>query len=174
MSPQRRQVPYSADERTTLLAFLDRQRSALRDKTAGLDADQLAATLAPSDLTLGGMLKHLAYVEDWWFGVNLAGLPPQPPFDDDAAWKADNDWDWHSAVDDSPDDLRRLLDTFIGRSDDLVEAAQSLDMVAVRRVPSSGEGVSLRWILVHMIEEYARHLGHADLIRQSIDGQTGV
>ncbi len=99
----------------------------MRDKTAGLDADQLAATLAPSDLTLGGMLKHLAYVEDWWFGVNLAGVPPHPPFDDDAAWKADNDWDWHSAVDDSPDDLRRLLDTFIGRSDDLVEAAQSLD-----------------------------------------------
>ena len=164
--------PFAADERTTLLAFLDSHRDTLRRKTEGLDADQLAMTLAPSDLTLGGMLKHLAYVEDWWIGVNLAGLPPTTPFDD-ADWDADDDWDWHSAAGQSPEYLRQLIDAFIARSDRLVADIGSLDAIAVRRHPHTDEGLSLRWILVHLIEEYARHNGHADLIRESIDGSTG-
>lgn len=163
--------PYAADERTTLLAFLDSHRDTLRRKTAGLDAAQLAATLPPSDLTLGGMLKHLAYVEDWWFGVNLLGEDPRAPFDD-VDWEADGDWDWHSAAEQTPAELLALLDEFVARSDEAIAATDSLDALAARRHPSTGEGLSLRWILVHLIEEYARHNGHADLIRKSIDGST--
>ena len=165
-------TPYAADERTTLLAFLDSHRDTLRRKTEGLDAAQLAATLAPSDLTLGGMLKHLAYVEDWWIGVNLVGLAPHAPFDD-VDWDADGDWDWHSAVEQTPAELRALFDAFVARSDALVADTDSLDVIAQRRHPHSGDGPSLRWILVHLIEEYAQHNGHADLIRQSIDGRVG-
>lgn len=164
--------PFAADERTTLLAFLHSHRDTLRRKTDGLDGAQLAASLAPSDLTLGGMLKHLAYVEDWWIGVNLAGLAPHPPFAD-VDWDADPDWDWHSATEQSPAELRELFDSFTARSDHLVSGAESLEVVAARRHPHTGEGLSLRWILLHLLEEYARHNGHADLIRQSIDGVTG-
>ena len=166
--------PFAADERTSLVAFLDWHRDTLREKTEGLDAAQLAATLAPSDLTLGGMLKHLAYVEDWWFGVNLAGRDPHPPFDRDDLWRQDADWDWHSAVHDSPSDLRALFDDFVARSDTILAVVASLDDLCERRHPKTGEGLNVRWLLLHMIEEYARHLGHADLIRQSIDGATGT
>ena len=163
---------YAADERTTLLAFLDSHRDTLRRKTEGLDAAQLAMTLAPSDLTLGGMLKHLAYVEDWWIGVNLVGAPPSAPFDD-VDWAADADWDWHSASGQTPEELRELYDAFVDRSDAFLAGVDNLDAIAERRHPHTGEGLSLRWILVHLIEEYARHNGHADLIRESIDGSTG-
>ncbi len=165
-------TPYAADERTTLLAFLDSHRDLLRRKTEGLDAVQLTATLPPSDLTLGGMLSHLAYVEDWWFGVTLLGHDPQPPFAD-VDWDADGDWDWHSAAGQEPAALRARFDSFVARSDALVAGIDSLDVIARRRHPHSGDGPSLRWILVHMIEEYAQHNGHADLIRQSIDGRVG-
>ena len=168
----RTKVPFNADERTTLVAFLDWHRDTLRMKTAGLDAEQLDTALPPSDLTLGGMLKHLAYVEDWWFGINFVGRPATAPFDD-VDWDADEDWDWHSASGATLEELRELFDRFVEASDQVISAAASLDEVAGRRHPRTGEGLSLRWILVHMIEEYARHNGHADLIRQSIDGSTG-
>jgi uncharacterized damage-inducible protein DinB len=166
-------VPFAADERTTLLAMLEWQRDTLRIKTEGLGAEQLDTTLPPSDMTLGGMLKHLAYVEDWWFGVTFLGRPPAPPFDD-VDWDADDDWDWHSASGAPPEELRATFDRLVEASDQIITAAASLDEIAVRRRRKTGEGMSLRWILVHMIEEYARHNGHADLIRQSIDGSTGA
>jgi uncharacterized damage-inducible protein DinB len=173
MTTERVQVPLAADERTTLLAMLQWQRDTLRMKTDGLDAEQLDTTLPPSDLTLGGMLKHLSYVEDWWFGVTLAGRPPAAPFDD-VDWEADDDWDWHSASGAPPEELRALFDRFVEASDQVITTAASLDDIAVRRHRKTGEGISLRWLLVHMIEEYARHNGHADFIRQSIDGSTGT
>lgn len=172
MPTERRSVPYAADERTTLLAYLDWHRDTLRVKTEGLDAGQLSSAHPPADLTLGGMLKHLAYVEDWWLGVNFAGDPPRPPFDD-VDWDADGDWDWHSAADQTPEELRALYDGFVARSDEILAATDSLDAIAQRRHPHTGEGLSLRWIVVHLIEEYARHNGHADLIREAIDGSTG-
>jgi hypothetical protein len=104
---QRGFPPNNADERTTLLAFLDWHRNTLRIKTAGLDAAQLDTPHPPSDLTLGGMLKHLAYVENWWFRSVMAGHADEPWASVD--WDADEDWDWHSAAHDRPGAAPRPL-----------------------------------------------------------------
>ena len=174
MTPdERAKLPLAADERTTLMAFLNRHRDTLRMKASGLDAEQLDTALPPASMTLGGMLKHLAYVEDWWFVQNFAGRPAAPPFDD-VDWEADEDWDWHSASGAPPEELFALFDRFVEASDQVITAAASLDDLAAKRSRRTGEPISLRWILVHMIEEYARHNGHADLIRESIDGTTGA
>ena len=163
--------PLAADELTTLRAFLDHHRATLGIKTAGLDAEQLRATLPPSDMTLGGMLKHLALVENWWFHEVFRGGEPTEPWAS-VDWDDDADWDWHSAVHDTPEQLQELLAREVAASDRVVAEASSLDDLS-QKPGRTGERFSLRWILVHMIEEYARHNGHADLIRQSIDGQTG-
>ena len=172
MADDRTQVPYAADEATTLYAYLDRHRETLLMKAAGLDAEQLATPHPPSDLTLGGLLKHMAYVEDWWFGVTFAGRPAMPPFDT-VDWKSDPDWELHSAKDDPPEALRALFDRAVAASRRAADGA-SLDDIAQRRHRKTGEVISLRWIVVHMVEEYARHNGHADLIREAIDGSTGA
>jgi len=164
------------DEVTTLRAFLDYHRDTLRWKTAGLTAEQLRTPHPPSSLTLGGLVKHLAYVESHWFSAMLRGDTVVAPFDT-ADWDADPDWEFHSAADDSPEELRRILDAAVADSDRRIDAALAaggLDGTSVRESRRPGEGAfSLRWILVHMIEEYARHNGHADLLREAVDGVTG-
>jgi uncharacterized damage-inducible protein DinB len=171
----RPEPPPAADEAATLLGFLDFQRATLAWKVSGLDADGLRATVGPSSMTLGGMLKHLAYVEDLWFNRMLHDRDPHPPWDT-VDWKADRDWDWHSAADDSPEQLLELWQEAVDHSRSLVGGALAgdggLGQPARRRWPD-GRAPSLRWILVHMIEEYSRHNGHADLLRESVDGQTG-
>ncbi|WP_134764847.1 DinB family protein [Nocardioides sp. 1609] len=166
--------PHVADELTMLRSYLDYHRATLRRKTAGLTREQLATPHPPSDLTLAGLVKHLAYVEDWWCGVNLAGRPPSPPFDDDAVWELSDDWELESATDDAPEELFGLWERLVATSDaEISAAADGVDTIAVRRHPETGEGLSLRWILLHLIEEYARHNGHADLIREAVDGAVG-
>src|SRR5699024_1069371 len=94
---------------------------------------------------------------------------------DSVDWQADSDWDWHSAADDTPEQLRHLWETTVERSRLHVAQAlkeDGLDQLARRAFPD-GQAASLRWILTHMIEEYARHNGHADLLREALDGQTG-
>ena len=170
----RPEPPIAADEAATLLGFLDYQRATLAWKCSGLDAAGLSATVGPSTMTLGGLLKHLAYVEDAWFSRWLHGQDRQPPWDA-VDWKADPDWDWHSAAQDSPDKLLALWQGEVARSRALVSAALAdggLERLAALPWPS-GEAPSLRWIVVHMIEEYARHNGHADLIREAVDGEVG-
>jgi uncharacterized damage-inducible protein DinB len=170
----RPEPPLAADEAGTLLGFLDFQRATLAWKVSGLDADGLRATVAPSSMTLGGMLKHLAYVEDSWFNRMLHGRTPHPPWDT-VDWNADRDWDWHSADEDTPEQLVALWRDSVERSRSLVDEARAgggLDQLARRTWPD-GRAPSLRWILIHMIEEYSRHNGHADLLRESVDGQTG-
>jgi uncharacterized damage-inducible protein DinB len=170
----RPEPPLAADETGTLLGFLDFQRATLEWKCAGLDAAGLSATVAASSMTLGGMLKHLAYVEDLWCSRSLHGRDPQPPWDT-VDWKADPDWDWHSAEADTPEQLHALWRDAVERSRSMVEEALAdggLGQLARRTWPD-GRAPSLRWILVHLIEEYARHNGHADLIRESLDGLTG-
>jgi hypothetical protein len=125
-------------------------------------------------MTLGGMMKHLALNEVGWFGNTLAGEAYPAPFDG-VDWDADPDWEWRTARDDSPVELRSLYDECVGRADaaiDSVLARGGLDSESVEKSSSQG-AFSLRWIILHMIEEYARHNGHADLIRESVDGETG-
>ena len=170
--------PLVAGEAEMLLAWLDYHRDTLRSKTTGLSADQLSAPLPPSTLTLGGLLKHLALVEDHWFSVVLLGHDPVEPWRS-ADWEADDDWELHSAFEDSPEELRRLFDDACAASDRILErvlAEDGLDRLSEKasRRSSEGQKFSLRWILLHMIEEYARHNGHADLIRESVDGSTGT
>jgi uncharacterized damage-inducible protein DinB len=171
----RPEPPAAAGEVATLLGFLDHQRATLAWKCSGLDSTGLAATVGVSTMTLGGLLKHMAYVEDLWFSRQLHGREPHPPWDT-VDWKADVDWDWHSAADDTPDELRALWQEAVERSRSLVEEALAdggLDRLAAVVDSYSGEAPSLRWIVCHMIEEYARHVGHADLLRESVDGLTG-
>jgi uncharacterized damage-inducible protein DinB len=159
-----------ADEIANLTGFLEEQRAILRAKAGGLDHDQLMQTLPPSDLTLGGMVKHLSYVEDWWFGRTLGG--EQDPLWGEVDWEADGDWEWHSAADDTVDQLWTRYEAAVSRSRDAVAADPrgGREATSPRR---DGEPFTLRWILAQMLQEYARHNGHADLIRQSIDGQVG-
>lgn len=175
MTIERVEPPHQGDEITTLQTFLDYFRDTIRIKTEGLDQTQLATALAPSDMTLGGLLKHLAGVELYWFVECLNGEEVSGPFAS-ADWDADGDWDWHSAKDDSPEELRRLFDEAVAGSDRILAralAGDGLDTMSVKPSQRTKQPFSLRWIMVHLIEEYARHAGHADLIRQSIDGQVG-
>jgi uncharacterized damage-inducible protein DinB len=159
------------DERTLLTQFLDYQRAVMVRKAEGLTAEQLAARLGPSELTLGGLLKHMALVEDSWFHRRLLGRElPEPWASVD--WEADPDWEFHTAAQDEPAELFRLYHAACERSRAAVDEVGDLD--AISKVPNRrGEHFSLRWILLHMIEEAARHVGHADLLRESIDGATG-
>ena len=160
-----------ADERTTLDQFLDYHRATLLDKTDGLTADQLRRPLPTSALTLGGLLKHLALVEDDWIQVDFLGLPPVEPWAS-APFDDDRDWEFHSAADDAPEELRALYQAACRRSRDAV-AGRDLNDLSAGRSRRTGEPWSLRWILTHLIEETARHNGHADLLREAIDGSVG-
>lgn len=166
--------PVAGDELSTLLGALERQRRYVAWKCGNLDAAGLAATLGPSAMTLGGLLKHLALVEDDWFSVKLHGREPHPPWDT-ADWGADRDWEWHSAAGDSPEELITLWREAVARSRALVAAAVAdggLDRPAAFAW-RDGRAPSLRRMLMDAIEEYARHVGHADLIRESVDGLVG-
>ncbi len=170
----RPEPPVDADETATLLGFLDYQRATLEWKCRGVDAAGLRATTAASTMTLGGLLKHLALVEEHWFWRKLYGNGRTPPWDT-VDWKSDPDWEWRSAADDTPEQLFALWHGAVDRSRTLTADALAdggLDRVAAQGWPD-GRSPNLRWILCHMIEEYARHNGHADLLRESIDGETG-
>jgi uncharacterized damage-inducible protein DinB len=170
----RPEPPLTADETATLVGFLEFQRATFAWKCAGLDAAGLGAKVSVSSMTLGGMLKHLAFVEDLWFSQWLDGRDPVSPWDA-VEWDSDSDWDWHSAAEDTPDQLHTLWQDSVARSRfRVMEAlADGGPERLARRTWSDGRAPSLRWILCHMIEEYARHNGHADLLRESVDGVTG-
>ena len=170
----RPEPPLTANEVDTLVGFLDYQRATFEWKCRGLDGAGLSTRIAASSMTLGGMLKHLAVVEDYWFSQWLWGNDVGEPFAS-ADWEADPDWEWHSAASDSPEELGSLWGDSVARSRALVSdalAVAGLDQMP-KKAWSDGRAPSLRWILCHMIEEYARHNGHADLLRESIDGETG-
>jgi uncharacterized damage-inducible protein DinB len=172
----RPEPPLEGDEAATLLGFLDYQRATLEWRCRGLSDEQLRVALRPTSMTLGGMLKHLACVEDYWFTEVTAGEPSPEPWAS-VDWKADPDWDWHTAASDPGDELRALWAERAARSRAVVNAQLGrgkAEALAGTHPAWGGHGrVSLRWVLAHMVEEYARHNGHADLIRESIDGETG-
>ena len=165
--------PAAGNELDTLLGALERQRGYIAWKCGGLDAAGLRATLGPSTITLGGLLKHLAAVEEHTFSVKLFGRPMSEPFL--TGFASDPDWEWHSAASDSPAELTALWSAAVSRSRVLVAEALAdggLDFAGAAKWPD-GRTASLRRHLIDMIEEYARHVGHADLIRESIDGLVG-
>lgn len=167
--------PVAGDETATLLGSLERQRATFAWKVGGLDASGLAATVGASSMTLGGLVKHLSFVEEFKFSTMVHGRAPSAPWDA-VDWDADGDWPWHSAAQDSPDDLYRLWhDTVVRSRAALAEALEDggLDRRIVYVHDSSEEPLSLRRLLVDMTEEYARHVGHADLIRETVDGLVG-
>ena len=134
----------------------------------------MATSTASSTMTLGGLLKHLAFVEEFWCVYMVAGEPRGEPWSS-VDWAADPDWDWNSAKDDAPAELLELWSDSVRRSQAALDAAlddRGLDGFATRS-NSEGESLSLRWIHVHLIEEYARHNGHADLLREALDGEVG-
>jgi uncharacterized damage-inducible protein DinB len=175
MSIDRASAPIVADETTSLLAWLDYHRDTLLIKAGGLTQAQLAQPLPPSSLTLGGLVKHMALVESQWLARMLRGGDLMAPFDE-VDWDADPDWDFHSAAEDTPEQLRALFDASRAASDEILRTALAdggLDRLSARPSRRSGTSFDLRWILMHLIEEYARHNGHADLLREAIDGRTG-
>ena len=154
-------------EVTTLLGYLERQRATFAWKSGGLDANQLRSTLGSSSMTLGGMLKHLARFEDDMSTEWLNGQPQRAPWNA-VDWDAEHDWDWRTAAGDSPEQLYSRWQDAVNRSRGLFA-----DAVANRAQERPAEAPSVSYILVNMIEEYARHNGHADLIRESVDGLVG-
>ena len=176
MSIQRVDPPLVSDEATSLLAWLDYHRATLRQKADGLSQQQVAQRLPPSELTLGGLVKHMSLVESSWLSRVFLDQPMIAPFDT-VDWEADEDWDFHSAAQDTPEELAALHDASIAASDavlrDALADGDGLDRLSARPSRHTGAHFDLRWIVTHLVEEYARHNGHADLIRESVDGQTG-
>ncbi|GAB2827599.1 DinB family protein [Actinocorallia aurea] len=166
--------PLDGDEFATLTGFLDYQRATFAGKCRGLDDAGLRATVGVSSMTLGGLLKHLAFVEDTWVTHRVLGAPRPAPWDA-VDWRADPDWDWRTAADDDPAALYALWHTAVARSRAALAAAlERSDLSTPSALPRlDGTSPSVRWILCHLIEEYARHNGHADLLRESVDGSTG-
>ena len=157
------------DELATAVITLERNRLTFAWKCADVDAAGLALRLGASSVTLGGLLKHLAWVEELYFQNRLAGRPSMAPFDQldlDRDWE---DWAWTSAADDTPDDLRALWVETVHRSRQAL--AEVLSRGGLEQ--TTPDGMSLRRLLADMIEEYARHTGHADLLREEVDGTTG-
>jgi uncharacterized damage-inducible protein DinB len=170
---RRQEPPTHGPEHAQLRAWLDYHRDTLRWKCRGLTAEQLAQPLPPSTLTLGGLMAHLALVEDNWLSVVLMGREGHEHWRD-ADWEDDPDWEMSDAARHSPEELLALYDRVIARCDAVLdEVGDDLDRRSVRNSREHGTPFDLRWILVHLVEEYARHNGHADLIRESIDGTTG-
>lgn len=157
------------DEVETALITLERNRQTFAWKCADVDGAGMAHRVGASSITLGGLLKHLAWVEELYFQQHLAAKPTMAPFD---TLDLETDWDewaWRTAADDSPDTLRALWRDTVHRSrDSLAEALAGggLDQ-------PTAQGMNLRRLLADMIEEYARHTGHADLLREAVDGSTG-
>jgi uncharacterized damage-inducible protein DinB len=164
-------IPRQASERETLSAFLDYYRELLIDKASGLTDGQLHTSVEPSSLTLGGLINHMAVVEDDWFVGDFLGQPLPEPWAS-APWDEDRDWELNTAHEVPTEELFDRYRRAIARSREIVAGVEDLGALG-KRLPSDGEAWSMRWILVHMIEETARHCGHADFIRESLDGATG-
>jgi hypothetical protein len=166
--------PLAGTEVQAVLGALDRLRATFRWKADGLDAQGLRATVGASSLTLGGLLKHLAVAEDHNFAVKLSGAPMDPVWDDNG-WDEDVDWELTSAVDDPPERLYDLYDRAVARARACIEAAVAaggLDATVAVTGPDGGHA-NLRRLLLDMVEEYGRHTGHADLLREAVDGRAG-
>ena len=166
--------PMTAGEIDMLLFALDRSRAQFAWKCGGLDAAGLRKPHPPSAMTLGGLLKHLALVEDAYTAEDLTGQPIGPPWNS-VDFDADPEWEWRTAADDSPEELYALWRGAVERFRAALArtlADGGLDQPS-RRTTRSGESPNLRRVLVDLHDEYARHVGHADLLREAVDGLVG-
>ena len=135
----------------------------------------MRATVGASTITLGGLLKHLALVEADYFSLRLHGRDPGPPWNS-VDWDSNPNWEWDSAAEDTPERLMSLWQNTVARSRSAVAealASGGLDQLVKGITNDRGESPSLRRVLIDLIEEYSRHTGHADLIRESVDGLVG-
>ena len=163
--------PATGSEESTLLGSRERQRATFEWKCAGLSRAELSTRIAASELTLGRLLKHLAYMEDLNFTRDVAGADlPEPWAGVDPTTRSE--WALVSADDDEPGVLYGLWHDAVGRSRVAVLAAMARDGAGGTFL-SGGETSTLRRLLVDMIKEYGRHTGHADLLREAIDGRVG-
>ena len=161
----------TGSELELLTQYLDVQRETVLRKAEGLTASQLAQPLAPSTLTLAGLLYHLALVEETWFEVRFAGLPEREPWAV-IDWDADPDWEFRTAAELDPNDLRERYNDACDRSREVVAQASGLDQLSMLPRRNGGH-FSLRWVMLHLVEETARHAGHADFLREAVDGSVG-
>jgi hypothetical protein len=162
---------------TSLSALARNVHVALGRKDSGrgnVGDDGLQTRIGASALTLGGLLKHLAFVEDYTFTSKLRGEPPGAPWDP-TAWDDDEDWEFTSAADDTPGQLYALWDGAVERSRARLAAALAGGGLAqlVHVSGPDGRHASLRRLVCDLIEEYGRHTGHADLLREAVDGLAG-
>jgi hypothetical protein len=165
--------PFAGTEVEHVVGALDRLRTTFRWKAADLDAAGLQTRIGASALTLGGLLKHLASTEDDIFTRRLSGARIGEPWE--SIWAGGDDWAFTSAADDSPERLYELWDDAVARSHtrlDAALAAAGIDQPVDLTGPD-GEHASLRRLLCDLIEEYGRHTGHADLLREAVDGLVG-
>ncbi|HZG92483.1 MAG TPA: DUF664 domain-containing protein [Pseudonocardia sp.] len=157
-------------EKDMLVFALDRVRAQFAWKTGGLTAEQLRRTHPPSTLTIAGLVKHMAFVEERYSRISLQGLAPGAPWID-IDWDQDPEWDWHSAAGDEPEDLYALWYGSVARAKAVwagVDPAAPADLTT-----DDGMRVSARRIQFDLLEEYLRHTGHADLLREAVDGLVG-
>jgi uncharacterized damage-inducible protein DinB len=160
-------------EAESVLAVLERNRRTFAWKTSGLDAAGLRATTAASTMTLGGLVKHVALVEADWLAVKLAGQGYGPPWDA-VDFDADPDWEWRTGALEAPN-VYAVWREAVDRSRALVAEVirdRGLDGPASFTWPN-GHTPTVRDMLLDMIEEYARHTGHADILREAVDGRVG-
>ncbi len=166
--------PLAGSEVEHLIGALDRLRTTFRWKTDDLDAAGLRTGIGASSLTLGGLLKHLAAAEDYMFTTKLSGEPIGPPWDA-FGWDGSNDWEFTFAANEPPKQLYALWDGAVERSRGRLDAALAdggLDQLVHVSWPD-GRHASLRRLVCDLIEEYGRHTGHADLLREAVDGIVG-
>jgi hypothetical protein len=164
--------PLAGTEVEHLVGALDRLRTTFRWKADDLDSAGLQARVGASSLTLGGLLKHLAWAEDYMFTTKVRGEPPGAPWEEAGD---EEDWEFISAANDSPEQLYALWDGAVERSRARLDAALTdggLDQLVHISGPD-GQHASLRRLVCDLIEEYGRHTGHADLLREAVDGVVG-
>lgn len=155
--------PFVGDEKTLLAAFLDYHRATLLWKASNLSRENLVRQPTVSTMSLLGLIKHIAYVERSWFQDCFAGQSVSFPWSKD-----DRDADWRIEPHETAESVIEFFKTEVNISRQIVAEAKPDELAK-----NSKDKLSLRWIMLHMLEEYARHNGHADLLRETIDGATG-
>jgi hypothetical protein len=160
-----RTTPKTGSEKETLVGFLDSNRAVMVWKLDGVSEEDARRPIVESGTSLLGLVKHLAWVERWWFDHNVAGNDVDFPWSDD-----DPDADFRIEDDESIADIVALYESAVADSNAIVEGT---DLDDLAELSAGGESRSLRWVVGHMIEETARHAGHADIVRELIDGETG-